>query len=146
MLKNQGEKICSVSSYSMCAFMKNWLFCGLCKKKKKTLLKRLILALFFFIFLDRVHKKVCFLKRLREHVGCENLYAIFYFEFFSNILKYISNKGSMYTQELKHLIRSISLTKNYIMITEEVFWLSGLTYYRKCIKSKFWNVKKKNRM
>jgi hypothetical protein len=73
-----------------------------CKKdKKKFLTKSLILAP-FFSFLHMLHENLFFLKRLGEHVGYEDVCAIFLKLLTVLIcLKCILNKGGIYARSKK---------------------------------------------
>jgi hypothetical protein len=61
-------------------FVKNLYFHGLCKKEKgKNFAQRLILAPPFYLFYIGYTKSRIFMKRFCDYVGCEDLYATFFF-------------------------------------------------------------------
>jgi hypothetical protein len=79
-----------ISKIYLCSssFARSQLFCGLCKKVKVYLLKRLIFSIEFYLFYTRHTISRFFMKRLYEHVAREDVRANFSFQFFE-ILKYV---------------------------------------------------------
>jgi hypothetical protein len=88
---------------------------GAKKTTKKNFTKRHILEPILVLFYIGYTRSCYFLKRLHEHAGCEDLYVTFYFRFFKKIevsQKYISNKGSICTEESKRLVQQLTIILN----------------------------------